>query len=297
MAQPIWFAPKGGNAPVRDFWALFDPASPWTSASSRIAVFSMPLPTQSAQVEKELPIAFAALRQRKIDLSLGIGPLSGGSSGDSPRHCGYHVEGYSAPAGFIGAARWVRSLVSSQDSSKWMSHSTFGHTYEGSNACHSSIAEIAEDIAKKVQQFKSVFPNVGVGDVEPIMGFPENRWFRDVEQFVNAFRTATGQPLAFFRLDIGWDGPWRDRVARLGPMLREKGISLQVIYNGNARNASGRKWIEQAMQHATDFERVVTPDAVVVQCWTRYPDHLLPESDPDALTYLVNRYADWKEQH
>lgn len=43
-----------------------------------------------------------------------------------------------------------------------------------------------------------------------------------------------------------------------------------------------------------DFERTVRerPNQVTIQSWNRYPSHVLPETDPTALTSLVEWYCD-----
>lgn len=291
-AQPIWFVPKSGNASVGDFMSLFQQDAPWNRAASRTAVFSMALPPRTAQTDANLATIFADLRRRNIALSVDMLPLTGAAS-TTGTHCGYHVEGYSAPGGPLSVAQWVKSLGGEPQYFEMDEPLYFGHVYDGPNACRSSIDEIVQDIAVKVRQVQSVFPNVRIGDGEP-MGFKSTTWLGDVEIFINAYRAATDQNLAFFRLDIDWDGPWRETVPPLAQLLREHGIPLQVIYNGNERDSSGEEWIEHAMQRAKEFEKVITPAAVAVQCWTNYPNRLLPESDPGALTNLINRYADWK---
>jgi hypothetical protein len=291
-AQPIWFVPKSGNAPVADFMSLFQPDAPWNMAASRIAVFGMALPPRTAQADADLATVFTDLRRRDIALSIDMLPLTGASSIPGT-HCGYHVEGYSAPGGPLSIAQWVKSLGGEPQYFEMDEPLYFGHVYDGANACHSSIDEIVQDIAEKVRQVQSVFPNVRIGDGEP-MGFKSDTWLADVEKFISAYRAATGQNLAFFRLDIGWGEPWRETVRPLAQLLRANQIPLQVIYNGDGGDRSGEKWIEQAMKRAEEFEKVITPDAVSIQCWTDYPNRLLPEADPGTLTNLVNRYVAWK---
>jgi hypothetical protein len=44
----------------------------------------------------------------------------------------------------------------------------FGHYYNGKNACHSSIDNVAERVAKNLHEYLKVFPNAIIGDGEPI---------------------------------------------------------------------------------------------------------------------------------
>lgn len=77
----------------------------------------------------------------------------------------------------------------------------FGTVFDGKNACHFSIAEIAKDVAVKVKQVQSINPGVPFGDVEPI-GIPDAHWLADLEQWFDANEAATGQRLTFFCIDM-----------------------------------------------------------------------------------------------
>lgn len=121
----------------------------------------------------------------------------------------------------------------------------------------------------------------------------------DLEQWFDAYQAATGQPLAFFRVDMQWSGEWQSQMQQLGRLLHSKGIPLQIIYNGAGNAGSDEAWIAQAIGH---FEQYQTngsprPDVVVFQCWTPNPTHVLPESDPRTMTGLIKQYLQWKQAH
>jgi hypothetical protein len=295
QAQDIWFVPKSGRAPVADFMALFEPDAPWKSAASHVAVFGMGLPPpKTPGADEKLTQIFADLRRRNIGLSITLAPLSSTHPTADGQRCGYHVEGYGAETGPLHDAQWIKSLGGEPQYFEMDEPLYFGHVYTGPNACSSTIDEIVDDVAKQVRRIKSIFPNAKIGDGEPA-GFPSETWLDDVENFITKFHAVTGQDLAFFRLDVGWGYAWRDKVQALSRVLRRHGIPLQVIYNGSGRDKTGQEWIEHAIEHAKEFERIVVPDAVSIQCWTTYPDHLLPETDRSALTSLINRYVEWKK--
>jgi hypothetical protein len=77
----------------------------------------------------------------------------------------------------------------------------------------------------------SFYPGVAFGDTEP-MGVPDGAWLADLEQWFDAYQAATGQQLAFFRVDMQWNANWQVQMRQLAPLLRRKGIPLQIIYNG-----------------------------------------------------------------
>jgi hypothetical protein len=287
----IWFVPRSGNAPAEDFSSLFRPNAPWGQAASHIAVFGMGLPgRRTPQTDFDLAGAFADLRRRNIGLSVDMLPLSGPDSPSQERKCGYHVEGYSAPGQTLSTAQWIKSLGGEPRFFEMDEPLYYGHVYNGPNACHSTVEEIVREVAVKVAQVRSIFPNVRVGDGEPIMGFAKDTWLQDLDAFFSEYQTATGQALAFFRLDIDWNQGWRGRIPPLMQLLKRHGIPLQVIYNGSGQDGSGKQWIDEAMKHAAEFESVAKPDVAAIQCWTQHPRYILPESDPDSLSNMVNRY-------
>jgi hypothetical protein len=58
--------------------------------------------------------------------------------------------------------------------------------FKGSNACHTSIADIAKDAAEKFAQVRSIYPDTPWGDVEPI-AIPDAAWLGALEEMVRCF--------------------------------------------------------------------------------------------------------------
>jgi hypothetical protein len=288
-APKIMFSPRSGMNSVADFMALFEPDSPWQSAGSQISAFEVTGEVlRSAEVD--LPRMLRGLRDRNIALGVGIGPLTGDG------RCGKSVEGYSAYAQPLSDAQRFKAAGAVIEYLGLDEPLYFGHTYTGQNACHSSIVEIAEDVAIKVKQIHSVYPGAPVGDVEPV-GTGDSHWRVDLEQWIDAFRAATGQNLAFFRADIQWKKPWQAEMDSLRSLLQRKGIALQVIYNG--QGDTDAEWTTSAVAHFEQYETDgrPPPDVAVIQSWTGHPTHALPEADPTTLSGVVNRYVAWRELH
>jgi hypothetical protein len=233
---------------------------------------------------------FTDLRRRDIKFLIGMAPLSSSDWG----RCGVGVEGYSAEGQSLSVARKLRALGGEVQYLGMDEPLYFGHVYGRKNACRSSIPEIAHDVAAKIRQVWSVFPSARIGDVEPV-GIEYGDWLDDLEHWFDAFRSATGQELAFFRADVQWDRPWHEQIDRLSVVLHRRGIPLQVIYNGGGGH-SDREWVHQAVEHFRQFESGGRgpPDAAVFQTWSQYPTHVLPESDPLTLTGLVDQYLQWR---
>lgn len=288
-AQTIWFSPRFGSA---DYMNLFQSESDWQHAASRVKVFT----ASGAKVldprwSDSLAIMLADLRRRHIALEIGILPLTGEGEG----HCGFHVEGYSAAGQQIANAK--RLKAAGAEVSYFAMDEPFynGHVFNGKNACHSSIDELAKDAAVKIKQLRAVYPNAAFGDVEP-MGIPDAHWISELEQWFDAYQAATGTPLAFFRVDMQWKADWKGQMQQLTTILQRRGISLQMIYNGDGNAGSDENWTAQAVQRFQLYETsgLPKPDVAVFQCWTPNPTHVLPESDPHTMTGLIDQYIQWK---
>lgn len=286
-AQEVWFSPWAKTA---DFSKLFAPDAPWGRVASSVALFEI---DSSVVLRGDLlPSVISDLTLRKIPLGVGIAPLSGGPNG-----CGYHVEGYSARGEPASVAAKLKLAGALPNDFAFDEPLHFGHTYEGrsgSTGCRYSVADVAKDVATKVQEIKKIFPAARFGDVEPYRN--DDGWIGEVGQWIDAFRAATGSDLSFFRLDIAWHMQWKDKIPALVAMLRAKRVPLQVIYNGNDNLRSDDAWVRSAEDNFKAFQAVAHPSVVVFQYWLQHPSRLLPESDPNTATGLVIRYLEWQRK-
>ena len=289
-AQTIWFSPRFGSP---DYMNLFQSEASWQRAASRVSV----LEASAAKVldphwSDSLAIMLADLRRRNIALEIGILPLSGGGEGD----CGFHVEGYSNLGQQIANAKRLKAAGAEVSYFGMDEPLYYGHVFNGKNACHTSITDIAKDVAVKVKQLRAVYPNAAFGDVEP-MGIPDASWIADLDQWFDAYQVATGMSLAFFRVDMQWKTNWKAQMEQLAALLKRHGIPLQIIYNGDGNAGSDDIWIAQAVQRFKQYETsgLPKPDVAVFQCWTPNPTHVLPESDPYTMTGLIDQYIQWKQ--
>ncbi len=241
-------------------------------------------------MEETLRIA-RELQRRRIAIAVGIAPVSG-----RPDGCGMHVEGYSADGEPRAIAQKARQLGINLSFVVLDEPLSYGHKFvrRGNKfGCRYPIQELAENVATKVRQVRELFPGIAVGEVEP---FRSGRaWLDEMTAWIEAYREVTGQNLAFLRLDMAWDLPWQEGIPPLVTVLSEQGVLLQVIYNGDDRLESDDRWVSSAVAHFEEFEGIARPSAAVFQYWERHPSRVLPESDPNAATGLVNRYLRWRQ--
>jgi len=296
-AQTIWFGPHSGHEGAADVLSLFEPDAPWQKAASRTRGFQISdeLIYDGSYGDGELRKMFNDIRRRGFDLVVEIGAVTG-----QPGKCGYNVEGYGLPESLRGDAARMKTLGAEPRYFVMDQPLYSGHVFDRDGAkvgCQLPISELASDVAKKLRQARDVFPKVRFGDEEPLTAFNKDTWLADLTTWFDAYESATGDKLAFFRLDLEWNRPWRDRIPPLKKLLQEKGIPLQVIYNGTGRGTSDEEWIESAVTNFQSYESEGRgpPDVAVFQYWTPHPSHVLPETDARTATWLVNRYLEWRQ--
>jgi hypothetical protein len=287
---PIWLGPQLGSRATADLPDLFRRASPWQTAAAHVSVVAISGQVFLEKSNLDVPRMLSDLADRKITIELGISPLSGND------RCGFGVESYSAANQPLSDARRLQALGAVISYVSLDEPLFYGHVYSGKNACEESIQDIAREVAVKLNKIHEAYPNVSVGDVEPV-GFGKRDWIDRLEEWFDAFEAFTGQKLAFFRADIQWNQPWEHELDELRAKLVQRGIALQVIYNGGGRTDA--EWVASAVKHFQSYESGgrPPPDVAMLQSWDHNPTRLLPENNPLALTNLIIQYASWELSH
>ncbi len=293
-AQTIWFSPIApaawnDNIGAVDYLDLFTPGAEWTTASSRVQVFKMFTQMLSPTFvgsfsDATLQQIFSYLNSQHIALAVEFPPLTPTAS------CGMGVEGFAGELALPVATR-IQQLGGNLQYVAF--DEPFYHAstlYTGPNACQWTIPEIAANALQSVVQIRSVFPNVIVGDIEPVpIG---SNWLTQYTAGMDAWRAAAGVPFAFFHFDVNWGEYWKPAVESLREALQQRGIPFGMIYNGWTTDLSDTQWMTDAENHYAEWEAQggTIPSHVIFQSWYPYPHHALPESDPTALTYLIDSY-------
>ena len=292
--QTIWFnplIPATWNNMIGsvDYLDLFVPGAAWTTASSRIQVFKMYTQMLSPSFpgsfsDATLQQIFSYLNNHHIALAVEFPPLIPTAA------CGIGVEGFAGEQGLPVATR-IQQLGGN------LQYLAFdepfyhgGVLYPGPNGCHWTPQQIAADAMQSVNQIRTMFPNVIVGDIEPVPG--GSNWLSQYTAGIDAWRALTGAPFAFFHFDVNWGISWKPSVESLREALQQRGIPFGMIYNGWATDLSDAQWMAGAENHYVEWEAQggAIPSQVIFQSWYPYPQHVLPETDPTALTYLIDSY-------
>jgi len=273
-----------------DFFEAFSPDAPWPRSASRVSVFKIATPFALYGPEQQVRRVIEDLQRRHILLAMEISALT------SKTECSHKVEGYGPAGQLVRAVERIRKLggdlkLIAMDGPLWN-----GHSFKGTNSCHTPISAIALDVAANVRAIKQVLPDVQIGDIEPLGRTDPPDWVEQVMQWTKAYQDAAGEPLTFLHFDVVWAGPWRQQLTVLAPRLHAAGIKFGVIYNGDPDDQSDLAWTSHAEQRFSTIETdpAITPSQAIIQSWMLHPTHMLPETQPGTLTWLVNRYLTGK---
>jgi hypothetical protein len=173
----------------------------------------------------------------------------------------------------------------------------FSSVFTGKGGCHVPVTDTVANAAINIEAMWAVFPDVQIGDIEPIVnvnsdGLSQDELVARYQQGAEAFKAALGKPLAFFDADLDWNSTTvAHDLTAFCRMIDAEGIPFGVIYNGDGGDDSDAAWVNSARRHMAFAEALVgTPDLVIFQSWNPYPKKLLPEADQDAFTSLVDGY-------
>jgi hypothetical protein len=172
----------------------------------------------------------------------------------------------------------------------------FGHHFSGkTTACHSSIRDLADQVAEHAAAIKRVFPHVRIGDTEPVGdgAIPIEDWSSDIVEWLHQYRSAVGAPLAFMHLDVQWQAPsWQSRIRMISGALRGADVPTGIVANGDGTSADGRTWTESANRNLRGaIAAAGIPEYIIFQSWDKHPRRFLPETDEGTMTGLVWKYV------
>ena len=263
----------------KGFSSLFDPGTEWDVARAHIDSFEINTQFVVWGSDTLLKQVFSYLNDHHIPLALEglMLPNVGG--------VGSGVEGFSGPRGGMGSvvAR-IKMLGGTLSSISMDEPLYFGHQSNQMNAPQWSISQVAHEVALNVEAVRKVFPQVQIGDIEPI------QYTHDLQSWISAYEQATGTPLAFLKADLNYiDSTWLSSLESTSALLIQNNIPLSVIFDGNSTDTSNISSIEHALQ---DFVQVLRDPKIklsqaVVQSWLPYPTELLPDYDDGTSTNLI----------
>jgi hypothetical protein len=269
---------------------MLQPDAPWQKAKSRVQVFEIAQNLVTNGPPAQLKQLYSYLKQNHIALAVSIGMLTWSDQ------CGKHVEGYVPPGGSDYVAKrikWLGGELSYIDIDEALE---FGRYYTGTNACRSSMDAIAEDVAANFKVYKDVFPNVQLGDTEPVGPHADkpnaDDWVKFMQTWLDTLKSKTGAPPAFFHEDINWKIPLDAYIPKLSNLIRSNHIPFGVIFIASDGTGPDDKWMQSAETNTDTIKRLkMAPlDHVVFATWYVPPTQNLPETSSSSFTHLVDYY-------
>jgi hypothetical protein len=291
----IWFCPQDpvnrpsmgyGGSP--QYTQLFSPGAAWGDSLKRVSVFKIYPQWINQGSDEDLRNMFSYLRGHGIALALEYGPLS------RSQDCASGITGEGSGGQELG--RVAQKIRKEGGDLKYlaMDEPLFFTGLAPEGRCSWPVEKVASDAANNINAMKAVFPNMQVGDTEPLGSdkMPVGQQIARYRAGIEAFQRTLGAPLAFFQLDLLWHA--KDLAPGLKEakaMLESERVPLGVIYDGSSKSNSDDEWLRLTEQHIQLVESTIGPPALAIfQSWHRYPQRLLPDTDPDSFTYLIREY-------
>lgn len=267
-----------------DFLQLFTEDAPWTNAARHVDVFKFVGEWAGRfATDAELRQVVANLNRRGVAIAFDTGALT-------PENCGVGVEGFGAPNEGLQYALRIKAAGGTVRFVALDEPFAFGSIYSGTNACHWPAEKVAEEVADYVRGIKTIFPNVIVGLIEPLWAGVHVDTYK---YWLQTYHAVAGSHLSFFHLDCDFSRPdWADAAKELEDFVHDLGIPFGMIYFGNYDDTTDREWLGHAEERMVAYEIQAggRPDHVIFQSWHDHPDYVLPETDPNTFTHMVNRY-------
>jgi hypothetical protein len=292
----IWFFLRGDpgqtrGVDTRQGWMrLSEPDAPLPKALEHVpvVVISPDIP------DDILAKTVAVLNRHRIKLAMEV--LAQSWVGQ-PK-CGGNVESYTDPPGNTRIAQRIHAAGGTLTYVTMDEPLYFGHYYDGMNACHSSIENVAERAAAIIHEYCAVFPELQVGDTEPVPSLNKQpHWRSDYQQWLKAFRAATGMPIRFLNMDINWpedSGHWDAAVQNLSAFAGQIRLPIGVIYNASIVGGaqSDEQWLDSTVKNLTrvESELKIAPAKVLFESWDAFPRRSFGDESGPGEDYLVLQY-------
>jgi hypothetical protein len=269
---------------------LFNENAKWQNVTEKIQVFKLYGEWVAYQAtEEELRIVVTSLKQRGLAIAVEAGPLNA-----SPE-CGQNIEGFAGIEEGIHIANRIKNAGGTIHLIGMDEPYYYAHFYDGLNACNWSAEKIASEINQYIVEVRKIFPEVIIGDTEPLTGRADAKAYQN---WMDIFREVNGYDLAFIHMDIDWSRPtWSEEVKLIEAHGKEVGIPVGIIYTGNSFDKSDEDWLSAAGERVKKHELTNggSPNHVLFQSWNDKPDYSLPEFESFTFTGFINLYFNDKK--
>jgi hypothetical protein len=289
----LWLEPADTASQGRqEFPRLFDAPQEWAAAASHTNVFFMTATNVNRTPEREVRRQLAFLAARHISLAVGIPGLP------VDKHvCGDGVEGMVWPGEVRNLMLRLKQLNADPAYVSFDEPLSYGHFFQGRNACRFSVAETARHLAESVRVIRAAFPNVRIVEAEVPTGKPQGEWERALSEWLADYRAETGEDLYGLSMDVYWHHRWREAIPSTVAILRQARIHVGLYLHADAGpTTTAEQWVQLVRNNACGVRELgAMPDYLIVANWMIKAVKAFPENDPTSLTSVANWAAnfDW----
>lgn len=294
-AQEVWFAPpdnlpRGDKVFGPDFDDLFNPSTRWDGALSRVEVFQINPRYSFASPEPSLKRVLDFVRARHIKLAVAMQAVT------KRADCGTGLEGMTPANGAAPIMQRMKRLGADVKFVVMDEPLYFGHFFKGPNGCQYDLNALVDAIVPSAKAILTEYPDAQIGETEPVSSSLPPAWLADLAKYLDIYQEKVGKPLSFIQADITWGSNWQPQLRQLQMMLKSKNVKLGVIFNAPGPGTSDEAWVANAVRDIDAYYGAMHsgPDQAVFASWTIHPSHILPETSPGALTYVLRQYVDRK---
>lgn len=141
----------------------------------------------------------------------------------------------------------------------------------------SDIRKLVEELSEVTNDIYSIFPNVKIGDVEPL-----NQFDGDEEMifssFIDYYNKRFENKLSFLHYDLSWGGGWKSKISSLIGLADNKSINTGVIFNSQNTGGTTTSWMHNAEDNIESYKSLNIPSLqhIIVQSWSKYPLAITP---------------------
>ena len=292
-ADTIWFTPpsyQNTKQSTDELAKLIRNPASWNEGLQHVQVFKLYIFALNNYSDQTLTDLFHFLSDHHIDLALEAPVLTLHDA----MHCGWDTEGYGFPEKLSFYMSRLRSLGADLQYLAMDEPLFYGHDVRpaaGNRACNTTITNLALDAAENIKTIRSFFPNVKIGDIEPLGSLSDGNLTAELNSWFSAFERATNRPLAFFHVDVMF-GEDTELVQRtVYDVCQKTHVRPGYIFNGSPGAVSNLAWVATAKARARLLFSLNLHDIdVIVQDWNKFPTEYTPETSPESLAHFL-RYV------
>jgi hypothetical protein len=276
-AVPVWYAPAYSS---QYFQSILNNPQLFQTVAGDIKVFKMYAYT-STWTNATFQALLAYATTNGIKLGVEAPPLVANQG-----QPGYGTESFATPGALIAFVSMVKQLGGALSYIEWDEPLYYGSVSTGIY----TVSQLATQVAQSVIAIRAIFPDIQIGDIEPVNAALINA--ASLQAWFTAYAQATGTQFQSFQADVQYWGPgWQTALASAITMAHANNILVGALIDGLGLATTNAAWATQAVARAQQIlsTPALRPDYLVVESWQTLPSD---GADPTVAGTLASVVAD-----